>query len=102
MAFLRRDAVWSGRLLTSLPASMNLPTTSRDESNKPHRISRIVPASIQIANIVKGLGGMVPIVGVFIKGVAETAAVLLENLEVSFTSCPLLSVSHSNLEAIPK
>ncbi|KAK0458304.1 uncharacterized protein EV420DRAFT_1643174 [Desarmillaria tabescens] len=61
---------------------MDLPTTSgRHEPKKPRRISRTVPASIQIANIVKGLGQMVPVVGSFVKGVAETAVVLLESLE---------------------
>ncbi|KAK0209694.1 hypothetical protein IW262DRAFT_506493 [Armillaria fumosa] len=54
-----------------------------NKSRKSRHGSRAIPASIQIANIVKGLGDMVPVVGGLVKGVAETAGVLFENLEQS-------------------
>ncbi|PBK60569.1 hypothetical protein ARMSODRAFT_1009265 [Armillaria solidipes] len=68
LCFLRR------RYLITMPTN-----TSR----KPRHGSKAIPASIQIANIVKGPGDMVPIVGGFVRGIAETAGVLFENLEQS-------------------
>lgn len=53
---------------------------------RPRRDTKRVPASIQVAHIVKGISEMVPVVGNFVEGVAETASVLLENLEVSSIS----------------
>lgn len=62
----------------------------RNKLLKPRHVSKTIPASIQVAHIVKGIGEMVPVVGNFVKGVVETAGIVLENLEVSTISHVLI------------
>ncbi|KAK0430909.1 hypothetical protein EV421DRAFT_1855944 [Armillaria borealis] len=80
--FTSNHAVWALNQ-SLLPPPAILITMPTNTSRKPRHGSKTIPASIQIAHIVKGLGDMVPIVGGFVRGIAETASVLFENLEQS-------------------
>ncbi len=55
---------------------------------KPHHGSRIRAAASLVANILGEVGGMVPVVGPCIEGVAKAAKGLLESLEVSLIVYP--------------
>ncbi|SJL12695.1 uncharacterized protein ARMOST_16126 [Armillaria ostoyae] len=54
---------------------------NKPRSPLPRHRSRNVAASIRMAEIFKAIGEMVPVAGSFIKGIAETAKLLLEDME---------------------
>ncbi|KAK0438732.1 uncharacterized protein EV420DRAFT_1753140 [Desarmillaria tabescens] len=53
----------------------------RNKGKRNRQGSRKVAVSIQIAEIITSVGQMVPVAGPFIKGIAETAKLLLDDME---------------------
>ncbi len=82
--YIGKDAVW---VLNKPFPPTDMSFASKPRSKPKKRVhdgsARMRLAAIQVANIIGEAGGMVPIVGPCVEGVAKAANLLLESLEVS-------------------